>query len=158
MSDRMPLTPKGHEDLKNELDRLKNVERRKNIRDIEEARAHGDLSENAEYQYAKERQAHIAGQIQRVEDKIARAEVIDPSTLSGNTVKFGATVVIYDTDEGKEYTYQIVGVPEADSKLGLISIRSPLARAMIGKMVDDEVIVQTPKDQRYLEIVSIKFV
>jgi len=158
MSDRIPLTPLGHKKLKEELDHLKNVERRKNIRDIEEARAHGDLSENAEYQYAKEKQGQIVAQIAKIEDMLARAEVIDPSKLSGDKVVFGATIKVYDVDEDKEYTYQIVGPPEADSKKGLISVFSPLARSLIGRKVDEEVTVQTPSAQRFLEVVSIDFV
>ncbi len=155
--DKIPITPEGYEKLKAELHRIKTVDRRQNIRDIEEAREHGDLSENAEYQYAKEKQAQIAGQIQRLEDTIARAEVIDPRKLSGNKVVFGATVVVYDQDTDEEITYKIVGPYEADSKLGLISVFSPLARALIGKEVDDEVIVNTPKGERYLDIISLKF-
>lgn len=160
-----PLTPQGHVRLTEKLDYLKNVERRKNIKDIEEARAHGDLSENAEYQYAKNRQAEIAHRISRIEDTLARSEIIDPSKLKSNRVVFGATVTVYDTDEDKEIVYKIIGqreleilgAPEDDKEKTWISVRSPIARAMIGKEVDDEVIVNTPKAQRYLEIVSIRY-
>ena len=155
--DKIPITPAGLEKIKEELHRIKTIDRRQNIRDIEEALEHGDLSENAEYQYAKEKQAQIAGQIQRLEDTIARAEVIDPRKLGGSKIVFGATVVVFDHDQEEEITYKIVGPPEADSKLGLISIFSPLARALIGKEADDEVMVHTPKGERYLDVVSLRF-
>ena len=155
--DKIPLTPQGHELLTTQLHRLKHVEKPQNIRDIETAREHGDLSENAEYHAAKERQGIIAGQIQHVEDMLARAEVIDPRKLSGNKVVFGATVDVYDVDEDEDLTYQIVGPPEADSKKGLISVFSPIARAMIGREVGDEVVVKTPGGERILEIVEIQF-
>jgi transcription elongation factor GreA len=156
--DKIPLTPQGHELLTEQLHRLKHVEKPQNIRDIETAREHGDLSENAEYHAAKERQGIIAGQIQHVEDMLARAEVIDPRKLGGNKVVFGATVDVYDVDEDEDLTYQIVGPPEADSKKGLISVFSPIARAMIGREVGDEVVVKTPGGERILEVVEIKFI
>jgi transcription elongation factor GreA len=157
MAERIPMTPEGYAKLQEDLHQLKTVERHKNIRDIEEARAHGDLSENAEYQYAKERQGQIAGMIQHLEDQIARADVIDPKTIKSDRVVFGATVKLLDLEEEKEVTYRIVGPPEADAKQNRISIFSPLAKAMIGKKVEDEVEVPTPQGERFYEILSIRF-
>ena len=157
MEGKIPITPQGLHNLKEQLKHIKTVERRKNIQDIETAREHGDLSENAEYQYAKEKQAQIAGQIQMLEDQIARADVIDPRKLGGSRVVFGATIEVYDHDQDRNITYQIVGPPEADSKNNKISVFSPLASAMIGKEVDDEVVVETPAGDRYLDIISLKF-
>jgi transcription elongation factor GreA len=157
MTERIPMTPVGYAKLQKELYQYKHVERIQNIRDIEEARAHGDLSENAEYQYAKDRQGMIAGQIIHLEDQLARAEVIDPTTIKSNKIVFGATVRLYDLDEDEELTYTIVGSPEADSKRGLISIFSPIARSILGKQVADEVTVQTPNGERNFELLEIRY-
>lgn len=155
--ERIPLTPRGKTLLEEKLQHLKTVERPQNIRDIEEARAHGDLSENAEYQYAKEKQGFIDGEIKRTEDMLGRAEVIDPKTIKSSKIVFGATVTLLDTDEDKEITYQIVGPPEADLKLGLLSITSPIAKALIGRSQGDEVEVPTPNGKRTFEILKILF-
>ena len=155
MSQQFPMTPRGQSLLKEELKRLKEVERPAVIRAIEEARAHGDLSENAEYSAAKERQSFIEGRIRELEAKLAMANVIDPSRLSGEKVVFGATVTLSDGDE--ETTYTIVGEDEADIKSGLISITAPVARAIIGREVGDSVKVKTPKGLREIEIVKVSF-
>lgn len=152
-----PMTAGGYQRLEEELRRLKSEDRPAVIKAIEEARAHGDLSENAEYHAAKERQAFIEGRLAELEDKISRAEVIDPSKLSGNTVMFGATVTIVDEDTDEEATYQIVGTEEADIKQGLLSIAAPLARGLIGKSVGDSVDVQTPKGPRSYEVLALKY-
>ena len=157
MSDRVPMTPRGYEQLKHELHELKTVERPKNVKDIEEARAHGDISENAEFHAAKERQGHIEARMAMLEDKIARAQVIDPSELSGDEVRFGATVLLCDSDTSEEMTYTIVGEDEADVSQGMISITSPVARAMVGKRVDDEVVVRAPKGNREFEILEVRY-
>jgi transcription elongation factor GreA len=156
MSDRVPMTKFGLQRLKDELKRLRSVDKQQNIRDIEEARAHGDLSENAEYHAAKERQGHIDAEIRRVEDMVARAEVIDISKLSGDRVVFGATVELED-DNGSKVVYRIVGDFEADIKKGLISVSSPIARAMIGREVGDSVKVQAPGGSREYEITDVRF-
>lgn len=159
MSDsKVPMTKGGLSRLKEELRRLKTVERPKNVRDIEEARAHGNLSENAEYHAAKERQSHIASRIEQIEDFIARAEVIDVSKLSGDRVLFGATVTLSDVDTDMEKTYRIVGEIEADIKKGLISVTSPIARGLIGREVGDSVKVQAPGGAREYEITAVKFI
>ena len=152
-----PMTPRGQQILKDELKRLREVERPKNVRDIEEARAHGDLKENAEYHAAKERQGWIEGRIAEIEDKIARAQVIDVSRLSGNQVKFGATVSVVDEDTEEEARYQIVGEHEANVKDGRISLSSPLSRAMIGKAVGDVVEVNTPGGVKAYEILKVEW-
>jgi transcription elongation factor GreA len=157
MPDRIPMTPQGLQTLREELKRLKEVERPKNVRDIEEARAHGDLRENAEYAAAKERQAFIEGRLREVEGTIALAEVIDPSKLSGSRVVFGATVRLTDTESGDEVTYRIVGDHEADIKLGKIAISAPLARAMIGKEQGDSVVLRTAKGSREYQIEDVRF-
>jgi transcription elongation factor GreA len=157
MSEKIPMTKTGRDRLHEELKRLKSVERPKIVREIEEARAHGDLSENAEYKFAKEKQSHVEGRIQQVEDWLARAEVIDVSRLSGDKVVFGATVRIED-GEGEQKTYRIVGEFEADLKKGLISITSPIARSLIGKEVGDTVRVQAPGGSREYEILAVEFV
>jgi transcription elongation factor GreA len=141
-----------------ELKRLKSVERPKNVRDIEEARGHGDLSENAEFHAAKERQSLLDLQIRELEDKLARAQVIDVSKLSGDKVVFGATVSLIDGDTGDKVIYQIVGDHEAQPKNGKISISSPIARALIGKTEGDDVKVQTPTGVRSFEILSVAYV
>lgn len=143
--EKFPMTFEGLQRLQEELKTLKNVERRAVIKAIAEAREHGDLSENAEYHAARERQGFIEGRIKELEDKVARAEVIDVKTLSGKTIKFGATVTLSDEETNEEITYQIVGVDEAEIKKGLLSINSPLARALIGKTVGDSCDITTPK-------------
>lgn len=153
-----PLTKFGAEKLKEELHQLKTKERRNVIDAIAEARSHGDLSENAEYHAAKERQGWIEGQIAEIEDKIARAQVIDVSKLSGSQVKFGATVSVVDEDTEEEARYQIVGDHEADVKSGRISLSSPLSRAMIGKEVGEVVEVNTPGGVKAYEILKVEWV
>ncbi len=155
--EKLPLTRAGHTLLDAELKKLKSEERPAIIRAIAEAREHGDLSENAEYHAAREKQSFIEGRIKEVESILSRAEVIDPSKMSG-TVKFGATVTLVDEDTDEERTYQIVGEPEADLEKGLLNIKSPLARALIGKDEGDSVDVQSPGGTRSYEILSIKFV
>jgi transcription elongation factor GreA len=155
--DKEPMTAAGFSRLEEELRRLKSEERPAVIKAIEEARAHGDLSENAEYHAAKERQAWIEGRLEEIEGKVSRAEVIDPSSLSGDTVMFGATVTVVDEDTDEESTYQIVGTEEADIKQGLLSVAAPLARALIAKSVGDSVDVQTPKGPRSYEILALKY-
>ena len=158
MSDREPMTTTGYQTLKAELKDLKTVQRPEISAAIEEARAHGDLSENAEYHAAKEKQGFIEGRIKEVESRLALAEVIDPSTLSGKKVVFGATVTVLDED-GNESTYQIVGRDEADTKLGKISLTAPIARAMIGKTEGDVVEVKLPKQgTKEIEIAKVEFV
>lgn len=157
MADRYPMTPRGQQALKDELKRLKEVERPKNVRDIEEARAHGDLRENAEYHAAKERQAFIEGRSREVEAILAQADVIDPGKLSGSRVVFGATVKLTDAESGDEVTYTIVGDYEADIKLGRIAVSAPLARAMIGREAGDTVSLKTGKGQREFEINQVRF-
>lgn len=154
----VPMTTKGYQFLVEELKRLKTVERPKNIREIEEARGHGDLSENAEFHAAKERQSLLDVQIREMEDKIARAQVIDVSKLSGDKVVFGATVSLADGDTGDKVVYQIVGDHEAEPKNGKISISSPVARALIGKSEGDEVQVRTPTGVRSFEILTVEYV
>ena len=151
------MTGEGYQALDDELKRLKTQERPSVIAAIAEARSHGDLSENAEYHAAKERQGWIEGQIAEIEDRMARAQVIDVSKLSGDTVKFGAKVTIADEDSGEEQTYQIVGAAEADINNGLLSITAPLARALIGKTVGDTVEVNTPRGSKAYEIVDVAF-
>ena len=154
---KVPLTVNGAEKLRSELHQLKVVERPKVIAAIAEARSHGDLSENAEYHAAKERQGWIEGQIAEIEDKISRAQVIDVSKLSGNQVKFGATVTFVDEDTEEEGVYQIVGEHEADVKAGKISIASPIARALISKEIGDVVEVNTPGGVKAYEILKIEW-
>jgi transcription elongation factor GreA len=155
--EKLPMLAEGHAALQNELHRLKTIERPAVVDAIEEARAHGDLSENAEYHAAKERQGQIEQQIADFEDKLARAQVIDPKSLSGDKVVFGATVHLLDEDD-QPVTYQIVGQTEADAKLGRISYSSPLGRALIGRRVGDEVEVVTPSGDRYYSIEAIEFI
>jgi transcription elongation factor GreA len=153
----VPMTNKGYQFLVEELKRLKSVERPKNVREIEEAREHGDLSENAEFHAAKDRQSLLDLQIREIEDKIARAQVIDISKLSGDRVVFGATVSLADGDTGDKVVYQIVGDHEAEPKNGRISISSPVARALIGKSEGDEVQVQTPTGIRTFDILGVEY-
>jgi len=155
--EKIPMTASGYDRLQEELKRLKTVERPGVIRALEEAREHGDISENAEFHAAKERQSFIEGRVAEIEDKIRRAEVIDVSKLSGKTVKFGATVTLEDEDTGKKNTYQIVGTDDADIKSGFLSITSPLARALIGKKVGDSVEVTTPGGSKAYDIVKVRF-
>ena len=158
MHDRIPMTAQGYQRLEAELKQLKTIERPEVIKAIAEARTHGDLSENAEYHAARERQSFIEGRLAELEDKIARAEVIDPAKLSGKTVKFGATVTLVDEDTDESSTYQIVGEDEADISKGRLAITAPLSRALIGKTVGDSVEVRTPKGEKAYEIVKVKFV
>lgn len=155
--DKLPMLAEGYQKLQNEVRHLKTVERPSVIDAIEEARGHGDLSENAEYHAAKERQGQIEAQIMEIEDKLARAQVIDPRTLSGDRVVFGATVHLLDDDD-KPVRYQIVGEIEADAKAGRISYNSPLGRALIGRSVGDEVEVVTPSGDKYYEIRKVEFI
>jgi len=154
---RIPMLREGYLALETELKRLKNEERPAVVQAIEEARAHGDLSENAEYHAAKERQGMIEARVQELEDKISRSEVIDPTRLSGEKAVFGATVTLIDEDD-KKVTYQIVGVDEADVNKGRISFTSPIGRALIGKSTGDEVEVITPGGEKYYDIDEVKFV
>lgn len=155
--DKIPMTRAGHTALNDELKTLKSVERPAIIKAIAEAREHGDLSENAEYHSAREKQSFIEGRIKEIEGMLSLAEVIDPKTLSGS-VKFGATVKIVDEDTDEERTYQIVGEPEADIENGKLNIRSPLAKALIGKDEGDSVEVRTPGGEKSYEILSIKYI
>jgi transcription elongation factor GreA len=156
--DKVPMTGEGYEALDEELRRLKTQDRPSVIAAIGEARAHGDLSENAEYHAAKERQGWIEGRIAEIEDKMARAQVIDVSKLSGKQVKFGATVTVVDEDTEDEARYQIVGEHEADIKRGRLALTSPLARGMIGKESGDVVEVSTPSGIKAYEILKVEWV
>jgi transcription elongation factor GreA len=155
-AEKVPMLAEGHERLNAELKRLK-AERPEIVEAIEAARAHGDLSENAEYHAAKERQGHIEANIADLEDRLSRAMVIDPTTLSGDKIVFGATVTLTDED-AKTVKYQIVGQTEADAKVGRISYNSPLGRALIGRQKGEEVEVSTPSGDRYYEIKKIEFI
>ncbi|HEX9768821.1 MAG TPA: transcription elongation factor GreA [Kiloniellales bacterium] len=157
MTQRIPITKQGLAQMEEELKHLKSVARPEVIRAIAQARDHGDLSENAEYHAARERQSFIEGRLAELEDKIARSEVIDVTTLSGKTVKFGATVTIIDEDTEEKLTYQLVGEVEADVKAGRLAINSPLGRALIGKSVGDSVDVMTPNGDKMYEILKVKF-
>ncbi len=152
-----PMTQQGRQRLLDDLKRLKSVERPKIVREIEEAREHGDISENAEFHAAKEKQALVAAQISDIEDTLARAEVIDISKLSGDRIVFGATVTLADVDSGDEVVYQIVGDHEAEPKNGKISVSSPIARSIIGKNIGDEVQVKIPTGTRNFEILDVDF-
>jgi len=155
----IPLTRRGAEKLKDELHRLKSVERHAVIQAIAEARAQGDLSENAEYEAAKDKQGFIEGRILEIEAKLAAAQIIDPAAVdAGGRVVFGSTVVLEEEASGQEVTYQIVGDDEADLKLGLISISSPIARAMIGKEAGDMADVMAPGGVKRYEIVEVKYI
>ena len=157
MIEKIPMTRVGYERLVEELKRLKTEERPAVVRAIEEARGYGDLSENAEYHAAKERQSFIEGRVAELEEKTRRAEVIEPARLSGAQIKFGATVVLADEDTEEKATYQIVGADESDIKKGRLSISSPLARALIGKAKGESVEVVAPGGARSYEILSVKF-
>jgi len=155
--DKIPLTRVGQTTLSDELKHLKSVERPSVIRAIAEAREHGDLSENAEYHAAREKQSFIEGRVKELEGILSRADVIDPAKLSG-TIKFGATVTLVDEDTGDEKVYQIVGEPEADIEAGKLNVKSPLARALIGKEEGDSVEVRTPGGEKSYEILKVEFV
>ncbi len=155
--DKIPMTRRGFDALDAELKQLKTVDRPAIIRDIAEAREHGDLSENAEYHAAREKQGFIEGRIKELEGILSLADVIDPTRLNG-AIKFGATVTLADEDNGDEKTYQIVGEAEADIENGLLNMRSPLARALIGKEAGDSVEVKTPGGTRSYEILSIRYI
>ena len=152
-----PMTQQGRQRLLDDLRRLRSVERPKIVREIEEARDHGDISENAEFHAAKEKQSLIAAQISDIEDTLARAVVVDVSKLSGDKIVFGATVTLADVDSGDEVVYQIVGDHEAEPKNGKISVSSPIARSIIGKNVGDEVQVRIPTGTRNFEILDVDF-
>jgi transcription elongation factor GreA len=156
--DKVPMTQTGFDSLETELKKLKSVERPAVIEAIAEARGHGDLSENAEYHAARERQSFIEGRIQELDAVISAAQIIDFSAFTGNSVKFGATVKIVDEDTDAEVTYQIVGHYEANADKGKISINAPMSRALIGKSVGDSVKVTTPQGQRSYEILDVKYV
>ena len=156
MSDRAPMTREGYDKLEAELKHLKTKERPSIVKEIEIARAHGDISENAEFHAAKERQSHIETRILQVEDKLARAQVIDPTGQNTEAVRFGLTVDLLDTETDEEVSYTIVGEDETDVSQGKISFTSPIARALLGKGVDDEVSVQVPKGKRQFEIQAIR--
>ncbi|PTW59097.1 transcription elongation factor GreA [Breoghania corrubedonensis] len=156
--EKIPMTIGGHAKLEQELKHRTSVERPRIIQAISEARAHGDLSENAEYHAAKEQQSHNEGRINELEDKLSRAEIIDVSKLSGDKIKFGATVTLIDEDTEEEKTYQIVGDAEADVKEGRVSISSPISRALIGKEVGDSVEVAAPGGAHSYEITEVRFV
>lgn len=155
--DKIPMTRKGADALEQELNQLKSKERPAIIRQIAEAREHGDLSENAEYHAAREKQGFIEGRIKELKSILSLAEVIDPTKLSG-AIKFGATIELIDEDTEEERSYQIVGEPEADIERGLLNVRSPLARALIGKEEGDSVDVTTPGGQRSYEILRVRFI
>ncbi|MEM7042205.1 MAG: transcription elongation factor GreA [Pseudomonadota bacterium] len=157
MNDRIPMTSGGRERLEEELKRLKYDERPAVIKAIAEAREHGDLSENAEYHAARERQSFIEGRVLELEDKISRAEVIDISQQSGATVKFGAKVKLVDEETDEEVVYQVVGPEEADIQNGLLSVTAPLGRALIGKETGDTVEVATPRGTRYFEVLEVVY-
>lgn len=155
---RLPMTPEGYQKLKEELDRLIRIERPKNIQEIAEARAHGDLSENAEYHAAKERQSFIEGRIKELQSKLSMADVIDPSKINQSKVAFGATVKVLDVEADNEYEFTLVGPEEADVKNGKISISSPVGRALLGKEVGDIVVVKAPARTIEYEILEINFI
>lgn len=157
MADRVPMSPRGHAQLEAELKRLKTVDRQQIVKEIEVARAHGDISENAEFEAAKERQAQIEGRIRTIEDRLARAQVIDTTGQSPDAVRFGATVLLTDVETGEEITYTLVGEDESDAAQGMISVTSPVGRALIGKPVDEVVRVQVPRGTREFEIREIRF-
>src|SRR6202007_3140266 len=157
MMEKLPMTAAGYTALDQELKHRQQVERPRIIQQISEARTHGDLSENAEYHAAKEEQAHNEGRIAEIEDKLARADVIDIGKLSGDTIKFGATVTLVDEDTDKKTVWQIVGEPEADAKKGKISITSPLARALVGKKKGAQVEVVTPGGAKAYEVMKVEW-
>jgi len=157
MSNSVPMTAEGYQRLQDELKHLVRVERPKVVQDIAEARSHGDLSENAEYDAAKDRQAFVEGRIQELNNKIALAQVIDPKTIKSDKIVFGAKVTLFDVDTEKEVTYQIVGEDEADIKVGKISITSPVGRALIGHQADEEVRIAVPSGVKVYEVTDIEY-
>ncbi len=156
MPDRAPMTRSGYLGLQQEVKRLKSIERPAIVKEIEVARAHGDLSENAEYHAAKEKQGHVEGRIQMLEDRLARAQVIDPTGQSLDQVRFGFTIDLEDAETGEKVTYAILGEEESDVSQGTISVGSPVARALLGKAVGDTVTVRVPKGTRQFEILEIR--
>ncbi len=157
MSQSLPITREGYEKLQEELKHLVRVERPNVVQAIAEARSHGDLSENAEYDAAKEKQGFVEGRIKELNDKIARAQVIDPASIDSEKIVFGATVTLFDTESEKEVTYQLVGEEEADIKKGRISVTSPVGKALIGREEDDEVVIQVPSGTRVYEVTEIEY-
>jgi len=157
LMEKIPMTAAGHARLEAELKNLKTVERPAVIKAIAEAREHGDLSENAEYHAAREKQGFIEGRVTDLEDKLSRAEIIDVKALSGGTIKFGATLQLIDEDTGEKLTYQLVGEYEADIRTNRLSITAPLSRALIGKKEGDSVEVNTPKGSKAYEILKVEF-
>jgi len=151
----IPMTPRGYETLKTELDQLKQVERPRNIQAIEEARAHGDLSENAEFDAAKERQSFLESRINELEYKLANVDIIDPDSISKDKAVFGATVVLENIDTGEEVEYQLVGPEESSINEGRISVTSPLGSAILGKTLGDEIAIQAPGGKRNYELIDI---
>ncbi|MFO7840041.1 MAG: transcription elongation factor GreA [Desulfosalsimonadaceae bacterium] len=151
----IPMTPRGYESLKTELAKLKSVERPRNIQAIEDARAHGDLSENAEFDAAKERQSFLEGRINELEYKLANADIIDPANLSRDKAVFGSTVVLENTDTGEEVQYQLVGPEESSVEKGRISVSSPLGAAIVGKELGEEIVIQAPGGKRNYELIDI---
>jgi len=156
MVERIPMSRQGNKRMREELDHLERVERHEVVKAIEVARAHGDLSENAEYHAAKERQSMIEGRIMELKDKLGRAEVIDCSSVSTDRVVFGTVVTLLDLETEEEITYQLLGPEESDVKNGIISVASPLGRSMLGKEVGDEVIAKTPGGVREFEVIDIR--
>lgn len=156
--ERAPMTPAGHLSLETELRQLKGTERHNVIKAISEAREHGDLSENAEYHAAREKQSFIEGRVKIIEDLLSRSQVIDPTQFSGAKIRFGATVVITDEDTDEESKYKIVGQHEANIKKGLISLTSPIGRSLIGKEIEDSIEVTTPSGVKSYEIVDVKYI
>jgi len=158
MSDEaVPMTVEGHQRLQEELKQLVRFERPKVVQDIAEARSHGDLSENAEYDAAKDRQGFVEGRIKELNHKIAMAQVIDPAKIKSDKIVFGATVTLFDIDTEEEVTYQLVGVDEADIKVGKISITSPVGRALVGHSVDEEVSINVPSGVKVYEVTNIEY-
>ena len=151
----IPMTPQGYQTLKSELNQLKSVERPRNIAAIEEARSHGDLSENAEFDAAKERQSFLEGRINELEYKLANADIIDPANLSKDKAVFGCTVVLENIDTGEEVSYQLVGPEESSISEGRISVTSPLGGAIIGKQLGDQIVIQAPAGKRNYELIDI---
>ncbi len=153
--ERVPITREGYKALKKELEHLKKIERPKNIQAIEDARSHGDISENAEFEAAKDRQAFLDGRVGELEYKLSRADIIDPETLPKDRVVFSSSVVLENIDTGENVKYQLVGPDESNVEKGRISVLSPLGKAMIGKKPGDEIVLQTPGGQRSYELVEI---
>jgi len=157
MSERIPMTRAGYDKLGEELKRLKTVDRRTISKEIEVARAHGDISENAEFHAAKEKQSHVEGRIRTIEDRLARAQVIDPGSTPPDNIRFGVTVDLEDAGTGETVSYTIIGEDEADLARGEISVTSPVARALLGKAIGDSVMVRVPKGTREFEVLEIRY-